>query len=250
MYNIKTRPYILTIAGFDPTGGAGVLADVKTFEQNNCIGMAVQTANTVQTDQKFYTVNWMEKKLVDDQLKVLLKSYQFNYVKIGLVSSTESLSSFVQSCVKANPTVRIIWDPVLSASAGFMFSQNLKDLADVLKNLYLITPNFEEILNISGESDAMLGAQKLSAHCKVLLKGGHNPNDAGKDFLFENGKQNSFNPKNIKFTPKHGTGCVFASAITANLANGYPLQKSILRSKRYIEHFISSNSTLIGTHKP
>lgn len=212
--------------------------------------MAVQTANTVQSENAFLAPNWIDESIVNAQLDLLLKTYQFKFVKIGLVKNIKSLNRLIKSCVRANPNVKIIWDPVLSASAGFDFKHDLLNIESVIKYLYLLTPNFEEITKLSGEVDQLLGAKKLSKYCKVLLKGGHNEKAIGTDILFMRDKVITFKPKPAKFAQKHGSGCVLASAIAANLAKDYPVQKSILRSKRYVEAFLSSNNTLIGAHKP
>ena len=238
----------MTIAGFDPTGGAGILADIKTFEQNRCIGMAIQTANTIQTAADFKSVNWVEERCIEEQLHALLEQYRFNFVKIGLIQSFNLLNSLVNSIHTINPKAKIIWDPVLSASAGFDFKQNFKNIETTLEKLFLITPNYNEIKQLTSNDTAESGAKELAKFCKVLLKGGHHPLERGVDTLFESGTMQRFRPKAIKFTPKHGTGCVLASAITANLAKCYPLQKSILKSKRYVEHFIESTPSLIGSH--
>lgn len=94
-------------------------------------------------------------------------------------------------------------------------------------------------------------AQLLSKQTKVILKGGHHPSHLGLDFLFENGNVKSYKAhQTVKpISPKHGSGCVFSSALASHLAKGYPLHQSILRSKRYMEHFLSSNQTLLGTHR-
>jgi hydroxymethylpyrimidine/phosphomethylpyrimidine kinase len=247
----KKLTYILSIAGFDPCGGAGVLADVKTFEQHGCTGMAVQTANTIQTESEFKSVNWIDESIVFTQLDFLLSSYQFKYVKIGLIPSLTFFKTVVEKCKTANRKVKIIWDPVLSASSGFSFGQDLSDLKEILNELYLITPNWSEVQTLSSSENGKEGAKILSEYVKVYLKGGHNPDDLGKDFLFENSESQTFNPKarNMTYYEKHGSGCVLSSAIAANLANGYLLQKSCLKSKRYIEGVLASSKTFLGRHK-
>lgn len=245
------RNAILTIAGFDPSGGAGILADIKTFEQHKCIGMAVQTANTIQTEDEFLSVNWIDEKIVIKQLETLLSKYKFKYTKIGLIPNLEFLQKVMDILKSHNPKTKIIWDPILSASAGFGFNHDLSELETILEQVYLITPNWNEIKELSNKDDAIEGAKQLSKFTKVFLKGGHNETNLGKDYLFEGENQKSFNPKKTvkPIFPKHGSGCVLSSAITANLQQGYPLQKTILKSKRYIEGFLSSNKTLIGRHK-
>ncbi len=211
--------------------------------------MAVQTANTIQTGSSFLSVNWIDEEIINQQLNELLSNYEFNFVKIGLVPSSVLLDTLVTSCQNKNKKTKIIWDPVLSASVGYDFGQNFKSLINTVKKLHMITPNHQEIKNLSGLEDPIAGAKKLSEYCLVLLKGGHDQENPGQDILYINGEQIKFKPKPIKFTEKHGTGCVLASALTANLAKGYPIRKSILRSKRYIEQFIESNSSLIGSHQ-
>jgi len=247
---MKEQNHILTIAGFDPSGGAGLLSDIKTFEQHKCIGMAVQTANTIQTEDKFLSVNWIDEDIVIKQLETLLSKYRFKYVKIGLIPNLEFLQKAIQILKAHNPKIKIIWDPILSASAGFTFKKDLSQLETVLEQVYLITPNWNEIKVLANNDDALKGAKQLSVLTKVFLKGGHNETNLGKDYLFEDGNQKSFKPKKTvkPISPKHGSGCVLSSAIAANLQQGYPIQKTILKSKRYIESLLSSNKTLIGRH--
>lgn len=240
----------MTIAGFDPSGGAGILADIKTMEQNACIGMAVQTANTIQTGDKFLSCHWIDEEIVLAQLELLLSTYQFDVVKIGLVPNLKSLNQWLSICLTHYPALKIVWDPVLSASAGFDFQHNLEDLDATLNLVDYITPNWEEAKLLSGKEDAMIGASELSKSCAVILKGGHHPTHLGKDTLFLPEKTLKFNPKLYKCSPKHGSGCVFASALASNIAKGFPIHKSLLKSKRYIEAVLSSQPGLIGIHKP
>jgi len=245
----RSTNYILSIAGFDPSGGAGLLADIKTFEQVGGLGMGVQTANTIQTEGKFIAVNWIDENTVLQQLEVLLNQYTFKTVKIGLIHHLTMLEKVIELCLKNHPKVKIIWDPILSASAGFDFTHDISTLDSVLPKLFLITPNWDEVMILSGNKDAIEGGQTLSKQVKVLLKGGHNQQDRGKDYLIEGSKVRAFNPKPVRYGAKHGSGCVFSAALAANLTKGYPLQKSILRSKRYVEAFLSSHPSLLGKHK-
>ncbi|HIP36270.1 MAG TPA: hydroxymethylpyrimidine/phosphomethylpyrimidine kinase [Crocinitomix sp.] len=251
----KSLIYTLSIAGFDPSGGAGLLADIKTFEHFKCLGMAVQTANTIQTENHFLSVNWVDENLMLQQIETLLKIYNFNYIKIGLIKNIESLNKTVELCLSYHPKTKIIWDTILKTSTGFDFKIKNNGLTDILKKIYLITPNWTEIKQLANTDDSIEGAKILAQYTKVYLKGGHNQNNVGKDYLFEIQnqllKQKNYNPKpTVKpITPKHGSGCVFSSALTANLSKGYNLHKSVLKSKRYTENYLSSNKTLLGTHK-
>jgi len=248
---MNKKPYILTIAGFDSSGGAGLLADVKTFEQHKCVSMGVQTANTIQTEDEFIAVNWISEEIILQQLDTLLDRYTFRYIKVGLVPNLELLLAILKKCKAKKPNVKIIWDPILVSSTGFDFKHELKNLEAILQLTYLITPNWNEVQKLTNNSDAKEGAKALSKFTQVLLKGGHNESDKGKDYLFENEEATSFNPQKIakSIYPKHGSGCVLSASITANLNHGYTLHKSILKSKRYIEHFLASDKGLLGRHK-
>ncbi len=246
---MKKRPYILTIAGFDPSGGAGILADCKTFERHKCLGMAVITANTVQTADRFISLNPVNEHLILQQLEPLLQQYYFKYIKIGLMPSVALLQQCVARIKKHLPEAKIIWDPVLSASANVDFSIDLGNIQQVLPDIFLLTPNFNEVTLLAGISDPLQAAATLAQTTNVYLKGGHNLQHPGKDYLFFKGKKYPLNPKpKQKIYPKHGSGCIFASAVTANLAKGYPVLKACLRAKRYIEKTLSSNPSLLAFH--
>ena len=246
---MKNRPKILTIAGFDPSGGAGILADIKTIEANKCLGFAVCTANTIQNENEFVSPNWITEKEVFAQLEVLMKIHTFDYVKIGLISSFEFLRKINSKLITQIPSLKIIWDPILSASAGFDFKHDLSELKTVLKDVYMITPNWNEIKQLSDKTDAIETATYLAQYTNVYFKGGHHPTTKGKDYLFFDGKVNVFNPKKKVNYEKHGSGCVFSSALTSNLAKKYPVVKACLRSKSYMYKFLNSTPTLLGTHK-
>lgn len=243
----RTREHILTIAGFDPSGGAGVLADVKTFEQHKVYGHSVITANTIQDENNFESVNWVDEKLVLEQLDFVLKSRKFDVVKIGLIQHADQLSEVISRLMKANPKTKIVWDPILSASTKFDFHQHKIDVD--LKNIYLITPNLNEIKSF-GEGSSEEIAKKLSEQTNVFLKGGHSETAIGKDILYTTkGKNFGFNPKRTDVTEKHGSGCVLSSAIAANMAKGIPLNKACLRGKDYVTRFLASNKSKLGDHK-
>ena len=247
----KKLTYILSISGFDPCGGSGVLADVKTFEQHGGTGMAVQTANTVQTESELKSVSWIDEDTVLAQLDFLLMTYKFKYVKIGLIPSIEFLKMAIEKCKLANPKVKVIWDPVLTAGSDFVIGQDLSELNEVLKDLFLITANENVVRTMTGSENEKEGAMLISEYVKVYLKGDINSNHLGKDFLYVNSQCQTFNQKdrNMMYHEKHGRGCILSSAIAANLANGYPLQKSCLKSKRYIEGVLASSKTLLGRHR-
>ncbi|MDA8714658.1 hydroxymethylpyrimidine/phosphomethylpyrimidine kinase [Flavobacteriales bacterium] len=240
---MSKRPFILSIAGFDPSGGAGVIADAKTFEQHNVQGLFVLTANTIQTAVNFNSVNWVDDALIIEQLHSILDHHPIKYVKIGLIRNIALLEKLVQLLIDKD--LKIVWDPILIASSGFKFHKELLGLEKVLKKIHYITPNWLEIKELSGE-EGVNGAKLLSSYTKVYLKGGHSQ-DLGKDYLVTKGNIIPFKMAKKGFE-KHGSGCIFSSSLTANLLKGYPEIKACLRAKRYTELRLASNRTLLAYH--
>ena len=249
---VSKRLYVLSIAGFDPSGGAGVLADVKTFESNKVYGLGVISANTFQNDTEFGKVDWISVEKIIEQIAILQKRFEFDYVKIGLIENLEALDKIVSYLISKNTNIKIIWDPILKASAGFEFHKQVDDvlLEKICKQLYIITPNVPEALSLGLFKDVVENAKHFSKYCHVFLKGGHAEKKVGYDTLFlKEGKQFSFRPKTKNIFPKHGSGCVLSSALTADLAKGEDLQRACLKAKQYTERILSSNKTLLGYHK-
>ncbi|MBP8192249.1 MAG: hydroxymethylpyrimidine/phosphomethylpyrimidine kinase [Chitinophagales bacterium] len=247
----KNRPYVLSIAGYDPCGGAGVLADIKTFETIGVYGLAVTTGITYQNDHKFAGVHWLSKKKIKNQLYPLLEAYKVEYVKIGLIESLEVQSEVIELLLGYNNDIKIIWDPILKASAGFSFHKKIskKYLKHIIDSAAWITPNWEEVQSLTGESDAVKGAEQLAAHCNVYLKGGHNVETPATDMIWINRKLDILHPAKISELEKHGTGCVLSSAIAAYMALGNSQHKSCELAKEYTYQFLISNETNLGYHK-
>lgn len=245
---MNQRPYILSIAGYDPCGGAGVMADVKTAEYHQCIGMGVLTANTIQTEDSFVSVGWIDEKQIVKQLDTLLTRYQFGAVKVGIVESFQRLQTIINKVRDHQPTVFIVWDTVLSASSGFDFVNdiNQEKLMTLLKSIDLITPNANEVHKLTGNEDVYQGAKDLSKHINILLKGGHRTDKMGVDTLFYNGIEIDFLPRNTQVFPKHGSGCMLSSAIASNIALGNSLEISCEKSKCFIEKQLLSNHSLLA----
>ncbi len=245
------KTYALSIAGFDPSAGAGILADIKTFEANQVYGLGVCSALTFQNDFQFEGVKWITLSDIIRQIEILYQVYEIEVVKIGLVENLETLGGIIDSILGFNPKAKIIFDPILKASAGFNFhdEMNVGTLSDILQKIYLITPNIIELnrLVITGES-TQIKAQKLSEFCSVYLKGGHSESEKAVDILFYEGQKAFFESARIKNGEKHGSGCVLSSAIAANLAKGYDLEKSCEAAKKYIGKFLGSTDNLLGYH--
>jgi len=242
---------VLSIAGFDPSGGAGILADAKTCEAHKVFGLGVISANTFQNDQEFDRIDWMPVEKILEQIDVLRRRFSFEYIKIGLIENLEVLGKIITHCRQFIPACRFIWDPILKASAGFEFHKqiNLSALEKILENIFLITPNLTEAA-LLGKNSAEANAKYLSGFCHVFLKGGHRETKKGYDTLYlKGGKQFSFRPKMKNISEKHGSGCVLSAGITANLARGEDLHRACLKAKEYTEKYLSSNKTLLGWHK-
>jgi len=244
------RPVILSIAVFDPSGGAGVLADVKTFEQHRCLGFAVVTALTVQTEDAFYKTVWQPLQMVIDQCEPLFDYYKIDVVKIDIIENLDTLLNLVNWIKSKNSNIKIIWDTVLAASAGGSFIAYIDNdiLTQILKRVYLITPNSIEVCLLTGHNDAKQSALTLAAQCSVYLKGGHSVEEKGVDFLYEGGKIAPYLPSEINLTKKHGSGCILSSAIAANLALGIHLEEACRLAKNYIEKVLKSNENLLAYH--
>ncbi|MFE3867265.1 hydroxymethylpyrimidine/phosphomethylpyrimidine kinase [Flavobacterium sp. LS2P90] len=245
------RPFVLTIAGFDPSGGAGILADAKTFEQHHVYGFAVNTGNTIQTENEFFEMQWTDLEFVLKSLEKLFSNYTIKAVKIGIIPSLDYLREIVLVVKKLSPNTKIVWDTVLKSSSEFNFTtiENQAILIEILKEIDLITPNYNEIFQLySQEIKAETIAENLSENCAVLLKGGHNPYEIGIDYLYTGNEIFKLAPNKTLVYEKHGSGCVLSSAITANLALEQDLKTACSNAKKYIETYLQSNQTKLGYH--
>lgn len=247
---MKKRPNIVTIAGFDPSNGAGLTADIKTFETLKCYGLSVCTANTVQNDEVFKACHWMPVEVILNQIEVLFIRFEIDYIKIGLIESWQTLSVVIDKLLELNPSVKIVLDPILKSTSEFEFhTSNIERLDEILSKIYVLTPNYNEIQQLYPEKNIEETIRHISSKTNLFLKGGHHPTKLGKDVLFiKDGAQFSINPKLNNCSEKHGSGCVLSSAITSYLALGFPLLKACYRGKRYTEKFLSSNKSLLGYH--
>ncbi|MFC7774901.1 hydroxymethylpyrimidine/phosphomethylpyrimidine kinase [Flavobacterium sp. GCM10027622] len=245
------RPFVLTIAGFDPSGGAGILADIKTFEQHQVYGLGIMSGNTLQTEEAFHAMHWTDIDFVLQSIQTLFKKYEIKVVKIGIMPSLEYLQSCIAEIRKQSTQVKIIWDTVLKSTTNFNFItvESQAVLLGILKQIDLITPNYIEILKLTSQQNTPENnAQMLSNYCAVLLKGGHNSAALGTDYLYRQNNRITLSPNVSNVIEKHGSGCVLSSAIAANMALGFSLETSCQKSKQYIENYLNTNNTLLGYH--
>jgi len=245
---LANRPYAISIAGFDPSAGAGVLADVKCFEQHHVYGFGICSALTVQTDSEFLKNDWLDSSQIIAQLEPLMARFKVSACKIGLIKDISVLHEVVCFLKSKSTDLKVIVDPVLKASSGYEFhdwANGMQALAPVLQQIDLITPNYHEMLSLGGQIETI---SHWAQSCPVLLKGGHNIAFRGTDYLHAQDSIYEFSPGAAEVHQKHGSGCVLSTAIAANMALGYPLKQACRNAKLYIEKFLNSNNTLLGYH--
>lgn len=238
----------MSIAGFDPSGGAGILADIKTFEQLKVQGLAICTAMTVQTESDFFGIHWQPIDEILSAADVLMKKYKVVVAKIGVVKDAEFLFQIIKKIKAYCSEIKIVWDPVLKSTSMFSFFDlsTVSKLKNVVQQIDLITPNFIEYSMLQ---EARL-FENLQNSCSILIKGGHREDKIGTDILMENGKEVSIEPSSQTsvFYPKHGSGCVLSSAIASHLALGQNMEQACRNGKAYVEKFLTSSPALLGFH--
>lgn len=244
------RPYVLSIAGFDPSGGAGVLADIKAFEAQKVYGLGVCTAVTYQHEAAFYGVEWLSVEKIQKQLDPLLDRYPVLWAKIGLIESLEVLEWVVDYLREKNKAIQLVWDPVVRASAGFTFhpATDAQRVRSICNKLMLVTPNLEEVAFLVPGKAAGAAARVLAGSCNVWLKGGHREQDAHDRLFLKTGEEVLFEGERLQGQDKHGTGCVASSVIVAEMAKKNTLPDACRIAKEYINRYIKSNETLLGYH--
>ena len=232
----------LTIAGSDSSGGAGIQADIKTMTANGVFAMSAITALTAQNTTGVTDIMEVTPEFLGAQLDNIFTDIRPDAVKIGMVSSSALIEKIADK-LKAYKAENIVVDPVMVATSGSKLISN--DAIATLKACLLpmaavLTPNIPEAEVLSGmeihtESDMVEAAKNISEgyHCAVLLKGGHQLNDAN-DLLYRDGSYKWFYGKRIDNPNTHGTGCTLSSAIASNLAKGFDLDTSVERAKAYI----------------
>ncbi len=232
----------LTIAGSDCSGGAGIQADLKTMTMNGVYAMSAVTALTAQNTTGVRGVYEVTPDFLGQQIDAVFEDIRPDAVKIGMVSSSD-LIRVIAERLKIFKAEKIVLDTVMVATSGARLIS--EDAIDTLKEYLIpmatvVTPNIPEAEVLSkrkiDDEDGMIrAAEEISKNfcCAVLLKGGHNINDAN-DLLYENGKYLWFRGKRINNPNTHGTGCTLSSAIASNLAKGYDLETSVQKAKDYI----------------
>lgn len=238
----------MTVAGSDCSGGAGIQADLKTMTMNGVYAMSAITALTAQNTTGVRSISEVTPEFLSDQLDMIFEDIVPDAVKIGMVASGALISVIAEKLIKYGAK-NIVVDPVMVSTSGsaLIKTEATAILAEKLLPISsLATPNIPEAeilsgMSISNENDMENAAKKIGETygCSVLVKGGHNINDAN-DLLWANGKFTWFEGKRIDNPNTHGTGCTLSSAIAANLAKGFPMEESVRRAKEYISAALSA----------
>jgi hydroxymethylpyrimidine/phosphomethylpyrimidine kinase len=245
------QPVALTIAGSDPSGGAGLQADLKTFHQFGVYGEAVITLITVQNSVSFDRVECLSPQLVADQIRAIVSDIPPRAAKTGALGNRET----IEAVADLAPSFQfpLIVDPVMASKHGGMLLA--PDAAHALKtrllpHAYLVTPNLAEAELLTGLTVRDLPGMRAAAESlkamgarAVLVKGGHLAESA-TDLLLYDGGSLEFPGKRIETHQTHGTGCTFSAAITALLARGSNLVDAIRLAKAYITEAIRTNPGL------
>lgn len=238
----------LTIAGSDSSGGAGIQADIKTMTVNGVFAMSAVTALTAQNTTGVAGIMEVTPVFLKEQLDSIFTDIRPDAVKIGMVSSAGLIQAIAEK-LKEYHAKQIVVDPVMVATSGAKLIND--DAVSVLKEKLLplsdiVTPNIPEAEVLSGieiktEEDMTAAAEIIGKlyHCAVLLKGGHQLNDAN-DLLYSQGVCRWFYGKRIHNPNTHGTGCTLSSAIASNLAKGFSMNESVRRAKEYISGALSA----------
>lgn len=244
---------VLTIAGSDSCGGAGIQADIKTFSALGTYGMSVITAVTVQNTQGVFGCQDISPDIIGGQIDAIFTDIEVDAVKIGMVSQIETICTIAQK-LRQYQVAKAVVDPVMISKSGFHLMQpEAKDalIRELIPLAYIVTPNLPEAEVITGMTIQDLEAMEEAARQiyamgakNVLIKGGHLADDA-TDLLFDGHQVIKLAGSRIATKNTHGTGCTLSSAIAANLAKGYTVVEAVTNAKAYITTAIA-NSLSIG----
>jgi hydroxymethylpyrimidine/phosphomethylpyrimidine kinase len=243
---------VLTIAGSDSSGGAGIQADLKTMSALGVYGMSVITAVTAQNTKAVYEVLEVSLEMVGRQIEVIFEDINVDAVKIGMVSNAGIIRTIKNHLLGFNAK-NIVVDPVMVSKSGYYLlkPEAIEELKELISVADIVTPNIPEAEILSGmkienEADMKKAAEKIKelGVANVLVKGGHRCNNAN-DVLFSNNKFIILEGKKIETKNTHGTGCTLSSAIASFIAKGLSVEEAVKLSKAYISKAIE-NSFSIG----
>ena len=244
---------ILSIAGSDPSGGAGIQADLKAFSACGTYGMAAMTALTAQSTQGVSAIHAVPAEFVSEQIRMILADIRVDAVKIGMIADADIARTVADRLSTLN-TVPIVLDPVMVAKGGarLLPDDAIEALrAHLLPLCRLLTPNLPEAAALTGQPEArdragmVEQALALSGPGRaVLIKGGHLEGESSPDLLVDDGQVTWFEGGRIATQNTHGTGCSLSSAIAAELGKGTELAIAVCRAKTWLSGAIARSDRL------
>jgi hydroxymethylpyrimidine/phosphomethylpyrimidine kinase len=251
---VHQYPRVLSIAGSDSGGGAGIQADLKTFSALGCFGMTAITALTAQNTCGVRAIHGVPPEMLRDQIDAVLEDIGVDAVKVGMLHSPDIVRTVAQA-IDRHHLARVVFDPVMVATSG---ARLINDpaiavlVAEMFPRVALITPNLDEAgllvgRTLSSPQDMLQAAQELiarGAHA-VLLKGGHLAGDLVMDVLLQDGCTPLWmqGPR-IDTANTHGTGCTLSSAIAAHLALGATLAEAVQRARDFVRGALQAGATV------
>ncbi|MGF7016494.1 hydroxymethylpyrimidine/phosphomethylpyrimidine kinase [Lachnospiraceae bacterium PF1-21] len=237
----KTLKKVLTIAGSDCSGGAGIQADLKTMCAHRVYGMSVITSVTVQNTQKVYAAQDIDPEIVTGQIRAVYEDIQVDAVKIGMVSNVQIIQAIKEELLRQKAK-NIVLDPVMISKSGFSLlkEEAIAAMSELLQIADIVTPNIPEAellsgIKIKGPKEMERSARVISERgaAAVLIKGGHLPGSA-LDIFYYQGQFYPFESPKIPGKNTHGTGCTLSAAIASNLAKGLMPVEAIKQAKAYV----------------
>lgn len=250
---LQTPPVVLSIAGSDSSGGAGIQADMKTISALGGFATTVITAITAQNPAGVQGIEPVSPTMVHAQIEAVMTGMPIACVKIGMVYSSEIIEQIARSLQEYKPKF-VVCDPVMISTSGspLLAPEAITTLENTLFPLcHLITPNLHEAEHLYGSKICTADETKLAAktlseryHAAVLIKGGHQDGNTIQDILYRNGEYHIYPSAKVETTNLHGTGCTLSSAIATYVAHGLALPEAINAAKQYIEQAIIASKDI------
>ncbi|SFH77556.1 hydroxymethylpyrimidine/phosphomethylpyrimidine kinase [Tindallia magadiensis] len=241
---------LVTIAGSDSSGGAGIQADLKTFCAHGVFGMSVITAVTAQNTQGVTGVQDIEATMINKQLEALWEDCQIHGIKIGMVSTIDTITT-IASFLRRVRKIPVVLDPVMVSKSGFhlLKPESKKAMLDQLLPLAtVVTPNLPEAevitgLQVSSEAEMKKAGEAIHrlGPSYVLMKGGHLPGEEAVDLLYDGENWYRYACQRIDTKNTHGTGCTLSASLAANLAKEMTMREAVEASKTYMKKAIEES---------
>jgi hydroxymethylpyrimidine/phosphomethylpyrimidine kinase len=253
------QPVVMTIAGMDPSAGAGVLADIKTISAFGCYGVAAVTSLTLQNTQGVFGACHQDRKTVRGQIEPLFDDFEVAAIKTGMLPTAEVVEE-VAGIISARLPRAVVVDPVIMSTSGYDLIDE-KALDALVKSLLalatVVTPNASEAERITGIRVGDLQSMRQAAEAilalgprAVLVTGGDLDSDAATDLLIDSEGATAFSATRLPSRNTHGTGCTLAAALACLLARGLSLRESVPVAKRYVNEAIANAPGLGRGHGP